>query len=92
VLNYETDTNIKAYIADGKSIIKVINIMDDKYVYKSGVDNPYLDSDGNILNPKNLDIIPSATLPPFEVTEMATGNLKAGMVQYCYRLYNKHSQ
>jgi replication initiation and membrane attachment protein DnaB len=32
VLNYETISNIKMYFTDGGSIIKVINIMDDKYV------------------------------------------------------------
>ena len=32
VLNYETQSNIKAYFTDGNSSIKVINIMSDKYI------------------------------------------------------------
>jgi hypothetical protein len=66
--------------------------MDDKYVKIPNVDNPLLDADGNILNSDSIDIIPNAVLPPFEVTEIVSGNFQAGMVQYCYRLYNKHSQ
>ncbi len=92
VLNYETASNIRCYFTDGNSTIKVINIMDDKYVKIPNVDNPLLDADGNILNPDSIDIIPNAVLPPFEVTEIVSGNFQAGMVQYCYRLYNKHSQ
>lgn len=92
VLNFETNANIKAYFTDGNATIKVINIMDDKYVKYPNVDNPLLDEDGNILNPDSLDSIPNATLPPFEITEITTGNFNAGMVQHCYRLYNKNSQ
>ena len=92
VLNYETQSNIKAYFTDGNSSIKVINIMSDKYVKYPNEDNPLVDSDGNILNPDSIDIIPNAVLPPFEITEIVSGNFQAGMVQYCYRLYNPHSQ
>lgn len=92
VLNYETQSNIKAYFTDGNSSIKVINIMSDKYIKYPNVDNPLVDADGNILNPDSIDIIPNAILPPFEVTDIVSGNFQAGMVQYCYRLYNKHSQ
>lgn len=92
VLNYETQSNIKAYFTDGNSSIKVINIMSDKYIKYPNVYNPLVDADGNILNPDSIDIIPNAVLPPFEVTEIVSGNFQAGMVQYCYRLYNKHSQ
>nr|DAW56982.1 MAG TPA: stabilization protein [Crassvirales sp.] len=92
VLNYETVSNIKAYFTDGQSSIKVINIMSDKYIKYPGVDNPLVDADGNILNPNSIDIIPNAVLPPFEIKEIVSGNFQAGMVQYCYRLYNKHSQ
>lgn len=92
VLNFETNTNIKAYLTDGTSAIKVINIMSDKYVYKPGEDNPLLDSDGNIINTNSIEIVPNAILPPFEITEIVSGNFNAGKVQYCYRLYNKQSQ
>lgn len=92
VLNYETQSNIRAYFTDGKSSIKVINIMSDKYVKYPNEDNPLVDSEGNILNPDSIDIIPNAILPPFEITDIVSGNFQAGMVQYCYRLYNPHSQ
>lgn len=91
VLNYETISNIKMYFTDGGSIIKVINIMDDKYVQYPDIDNPLLDEEGNILNPNSIDIIPNAVLHPFVIRNLVNGNFKAGMVQYCYRLYNPHS-
>ena len=43
VANYESDTNIKLYIADGEHYIRVISLMDNRYVYEPGVDNPLLD-------------------------------------------------
>lgn len=92
VLNYETQSNIKAYFTDGNSSIKIINIMSDKYIKYPNVDNPLVDADGNILNPDSIDIIPNVILPPFEITDIVSGNFQAGMVQYCYRLYNPHSQ
>jgi len=39
----------------------MLNIVDDKYVGTSAT-NPLVDIDGNILDPKAIDIIPSATL------------------------------
>lgn len=84
--NYESDTNVKIYFTDGKSQIKVLNIMSNKYMHGS----EFVDSDGNILNPKILDITPSAKLNPFKVIGVSEGNLKAGMVTYCYQLFNIH--
>lgn len=92
VLNYETASNIRAYFTDGVSSMKIINIMSDKYIKYPDIDNPLLDEDGNVLNPNAVDITPDSILPPFEVIDIVSGNLKAGMVQYCYRLYSKHSQ
>jgi hypothetical protein len=54
--------------------------MSDKYIKYPNVDNPLVDTDGNILNPDSIDIIPNAVLPPFEVTEIVSGNFQAGMV------------
>ena len=64
--------------------------MDDKYVQYPDIDNPLLDEEGNILNPNSIDIIPNAVLHPFVIRNLVSGNFKAGMVQYCYRLYNPH--
>ena len=48
VANYEAENNIKIYITDGNTPIRVLNIMDNKYVYEPGVTNDLLDSEGNI--------------------------------------------
>lgn len=89
VSNYETNTNIKVYFTDGFSSLKVLNIVDNKYVGDSST-NSLLDSDGNILNPLALDITPGAQLPPFKITELQYGNLASGVIQYCYQLFNVH--
>lgn len=62
--------------------------MDDKYVYVSGKENSYLDSAGNLKNPSLLDIQISALLTQPEVTSLGGGQLKTGMVQYSYQLFN----
>lgn len=85
--NYETNTNIKVYLTDGNSAIKVLNIVDNKYAEGS----IYVDSNGNILNPLVLDITPGASLPPFNITNLTVGNLPTGVVQYCYQLFNLHN-
>ena len=41
VANYESDTNIKLYIADGEHYIRVISLMDNRYVYEPGVEILY---------------------------------------------------
>lgn len=90
VLNYETDTNIKAYITDGKSPIKVVNIMSDKYAYRSSLGSQLVDANLRILNPLALDLTPGAVLPPFSIIGLGYGNLPAGTIQYCYQLFNLH--
>lgn len=88
--NYETDTNIKVYFTDGESSVKVLNIVDGKYTGDSTT-NPLLDTDGNVLNPLAIDITPGAILPPFAIIDLTSGNLPAGVVQYCYQLFNLHN-
>lgn len=88
VANYESEGIIKLYIACPEQIIKTLNIMDDKYVYVSGKENSYLDSAGNLKNPSLLDIQISALLTQPEVTSLGGGQLKTGMVQYSYQLFN----
>lgn len=85
--NYESDTNVKLYIADGKNPLKVLNIMDDKYVQKPGIVNPNLDSDGNIKDVNLIDITPSSTLYPAVNIGIGSGSLPVGMVQYAYQLF-----
>lgn len=89
VSNYETDNNIKIYFTDGKSAIKVLNIVDNKYV-GDATTNKLLDINGNILNPLAVDITPGALLPPFIIGDLTSGNLPSGVIQYCYQLFNLH--
>lgn len=84
--NYESDTNIKIYFTDGNSPIKVVNIMSNKYIDDSNL----IDENGNIINPGSLEITPVVSLLPFEFCWLSEGNLKAGMVTYCYQLFNVH--
>lgn len=84
--NYESDTNIKVYFTDGTTPVKTLNIMSNDYV-----DNHDLvDENGNIVNPGALDIIPNAALKPLSLVTTSDGNLKVGMVTYCYQLFNLH--
>lgn len=75
VTNYEDDDNIKIYFTDGYSEIKVINLMDDKYI-------------NGITNSTEIDIHPGALLKPFKFVSVGEGNLPSGNVQYCYQLFN----
>lgn len=85
--NYETDYNIKVYFTDGKSSVKVLNVVDDRYSEGSDLVDTY----GNILNPQAIDITPGATLPPFKISSLTLGNLPSGVIQYCYQLFNLHN-
>lgn len=82
--NYESETNIKIYFTDGKSSIKTINIMSDKYSPGSEL----VDDNGNIINPGAIDSTPSAMLAPPKINDLTYGNLPTGVVQYCYQLFN----
>lgn len=86
VSNYESENNIKVYFTDGQSGVKVLNIVDDKYIQGS----PLVDEEGNILNPLALDLTPGSDLPPFKIVNLGIGNLPSGVVQYCYQLFNVH--
>lgn len=84
--NYESDTNIKIYFTDGNSPIKIVNIMSNDYIDNSNL----IDENGNIINPGSLEITPVVSLLPFKFRWLSEGNLKAGMVTYCYQLFNVH--
>ena len=85
VANYESDEVIKIYFTDGKSSVKVFNIMDTRYTDST---SGLIDSNGDIINILALDITPGCTLPPLNLSNMGVGSLPAGMVQYCYQLFN----
>ena len=84
--NYESDTNIKIYFTDGNSPIKIFNIMSNDYIDNSNL----IDDNGNIINPGSLEITPVVSLLPFKFRWISEGNLKAGMITYCYQLFNVH--
>ena len=49
------------------------------------IDNSNLiDENGIIINPGSLEITPVVSLLPFKFRWLSEGNLKAGMVTYCY--------
>lgn len=84
--NYETQNVIKVYFSDGNSILKVLNIVDNKYVAGSA----HVDASGNIKVPSDIDIVPGANLVRSEIKGEASGNLTAGLVQYSCQLFNVH--
>ncbi len=84
--NYESDKTVKIYFTDGNSPIKVLNIMSNKYTEGSEL----VDDAGNILNPGLIETTPSVTLLPLKFIKVSDGSLTAGMVTYCYQLFNVH--
>lgn len=87
VINQESTTNIKLYIADSRNMIRVIDLTSDKYK-ETTPQNELLDENGLVKDTSVFDIIPGATLPSLQLVRMEDGNLNAGMVQYCYQLFN----
>lgn len=74
VTRYEDENNIKLYIADGKHEILSINIM-DTYVE-------------NTIN--KIKSYPFILFKKPVFCGLISGNLKAGLIQYSYQLYNEH--
>lgn len=75
-LNYESEDNIKLYVADSLDTILVFNIM-SKTVYND-LDKCY--------------IYPTAPCQPPKFECYIPGKLKYSMVSYSYMLYNKYGQ
>lgn len=76
-LNYESENNIKLYLADSKHPIMVFNINSR---YKSFV---YTDLDKCLSYPEAI-----CKPPVFE--EYVPGKIEFGVVSYCYQLYNRY--
>lgn len=78
-IRYESDNNIKLYIADGQHPLLSINIVDSLY------DNNY--------NPENtilsLYTYPQVTFKKPIFLGLVSGNLNGGQYQYSYQLYKK---
>lgn len=78
-LNYESENNIKLYLADSIHPIMVFNInREDKGII-------YTDLDKCLVYPKSV-----CNPPKFE--DYIAGKLQYGMVSYSYQLYNKYGQ
>lgn len=73
-LNYESENNIKLYLADSKHPIMVFNISND-----------FLYDDLN----KCLSY-PEAVCKPPVFEEYVPGKIEFGVVSYCYQLYNRY--
>lgn len=79
VLTWETEDNIKLYIADGEHFMKIINVAE-------------ADDEVNAANFGNVqlyDQFPNVVIKPFIFCGLIHGGLKAGTVQYAYRFYKK---
>lgn len=75
-LNYESENNIKLYLADSKHPIMVFNInRDDSLIYRE------LD--------KCLSY-PEAVCKPPVFEQYVPGKIEFGVVSYCYQLYNRY--
>ena len=75
-LNYESENNIKLYLADSKHPIMIFNInRDDSLIYDD-------------LN-KCLSY-PEAVCKPPVFEEYVPGKIEFGVVSYCYQLYNRY--
>ena len=79
VLTWETEDNIKLYIADGEHFMKIINVAeaDDEI------------NANNFGNVQLYDQFPNVVVKPFIFCGLVYGSLKAGTVQYAYRFYKK---
>lgn len=79
VSTWETEDNIKIYIADGQHFMKIINIA------------PH-DDDYNSKNSGHVELFnqfPNVTTKPIIFCGLTFGQLGAGNVQYAYRFYKK---
>ena len=75
-LNYESENNIKLYLADSKHPIMVFNI--NRY------DNLIYDDLNKCLS------YPEAVCKPPVFEEYIPGKIEFGVVSYCYQLYNRY--
>ena len=77
VLHHEIEDLDKLYVADGVNPIKLIPIKQ-------------VDGDFIGVGPKEVESYPKVLLNPPHFSGLVEGQLKAGMVQYAYRLYKQY--
>lgn len=73
IYDQASEESNNVYIADGKNIIRVINLA-KKY--------------GSVEDATMIDSIPNSILEPFQIMGVTTGSLNTGKVQYAYQLFN----
>lgn len=76
VANWESDNNVKLYIADGRHQLLSFNIFGPVYTSIANL-NSYVST--------------NMRMPEVKISSRA-GTIKAGVVQYCYRFYNQNAQ
>lgn len=72
---YESDDIIKVYWTDNYNRLRFINIAD---------------TNNQTYSVNRFDILPSYTESPITISNIGSGALKSGMVQYSYQLYNTY--
>lgn len=75
---WEDDDNIKIYWADGVNNLRSINV------------SPDVDFDNSKLTAESFNNIISTYIDQPEISKIVPGNLKCGLVQYAYQLFNKN--
>lgn len=86
VVHYESFNLVKLYIADGVNPIKALNIV------TSGVQEgeELGEIPEGLIDQGSVDQYPNIIFRPLKFRGLTSGSLKAGMIQYTYRLYIKY--
>lgn len=84
VVHYETYNLVKLYIADGVNPIKAINLTNGLVEEGQNLDEVQPVGDDEV------EQYPNIIFSPLKFMGLTNGSLKAGMVQYAYRLYIKY--
>lgn len=77
ILNYESEDNIKLYIADGEHYLLVINIAK---TYPNPTDIGLLEA------------VPRIALNPIKIVDIVDGSIENPVVQYSYQVYSRYGQ
>ena len=82
VTRWESDTNVKLYIADGEHRLMSINLMHDDYT----------GTQANPIAPSSFEYIADTdnNVPQMTAAISGTGNIKGVVVQYTYLLYKQY--
>ena len=82
--NCESDNIYKIYFTTGETHICISDLGDERFL--DGTE--YVDENGHILDPNLISIFPTSSLSAPMYVNVTSGSLGAGMVSYCYQLFN----